>query len=360
MDDGIDKDVIFNTTFHLQRATALHISGSDQDIASEANLKYHSNRLTNLIRGDVLRGVRVHNDKSDETSSNATGGVLEKVTFEKYSTNQSGAISNDGVYGILIKFNYIKKSYTALLLRDGNTINMQTRTTRRTTMRQPVGDNSNYYPLLVHHLPASITSIFLDYLTTTFDCHISPLHTSSDFAMRVLESYLKLYAPPQQYDDTWQLQPSKDISLTFESPPRFIKSEGKEVEEDTKKMQTLRTMTLLIPKNDIPGFLFHGQKSIARVNRDTSTPSAPTPHKSEGPFETALKSYLYEISGIYMEKLHLQKVSCAPFIFGEASDGSARCKIFNLDQAHVAETDKNVARYLILEELIKEASKSYA
>ncbi|KAF3908171.1 hypothetical protein AA313_de0201015 [Arthrobotrys entomopaga] len=307
--DDIDPlSLLWNTSFNLHKLTPLNLNGA---LTSQTNLKSHSTRLTNILRGDVLRGVRVAESQNEDAPSRT--GALKKVKFTTI-TIHGGELS-----AVAILFLYEKITYSAFLVQSSSAdVPPAATSSRRASLRRAtVQGNSNYYPLLLTRLPAWLQSRFLEYLVENFDCHVSNLRLPDGFIMKSIESALECYTPSGNGGSVGDAQPTKNLQIWLEPLPTI----SKDIEQGTKngKLQTLKTISMTFTREDIPGLLYKGQELKGKMEYEDD---------GRGPFELALSLYAYHHMGIFVEKMRVSKAACAEFIAGMTADGSGKCKFF--------------------------------
>ncbi|KAF3905154.1 hypothetical protein ABW21_db0209273 [Orbilia brochopaga] len=320
--DSIDPTSLFyNTSFNLHKVTALSLNGS---LASPANLKVQSTRLTNVLRGDVLRGVRI----ADPTQADATSrtGNLNRVEFSAIQVPGS----DTELDAIAIIFRFEKITYSAFLVRSSASnagTSLGASSSRRASLRsaatQP--EQANHYPLLLTRLPAWLQSRFTEYLAENFDCHVSSLRLPSGFIMNAIERHL---------DSTIDTSgPGKNVQIWLEPQ---LPSKGAEENLKAAKLQTLKTISMTFSRNDIPGMMYKGRE-LKKKEEDEGR------RDKRGPFELALSVYAYEHMGMLVEKMKLQRAVCGEFITGVNADGSGKCKFFPQGQAAITERSSSEA-----------------
>ncbi|KAF3937401.1 hypothetical protein ABW19_dt0206676 [Dactylella cylindrospora] len=316
-DTAIDASShLYNTSFNLHKLTPLNLNGS---FASPSNLKSHSTRLANIIRGDVLRGVRVVSEASQTEDPASKTGNLQRVDLTPIQIVGSG--DGEALNAVAVVFRYEKITYSAFLVQSATIASVAAATapSRRTSLRRAsmrAAELSNYYPLLLTRLPAWLQARFTGYLSENFDCHISNLRLPDGFIMKAIENYLGFFAPSDSVLDN--NQPNKNLQVWFE-PPMVTKSAADGEKE--AKLQTLRTISMTFTREDIPGMVYKGTQ-LKEKQDEEGIP------ENRGPFELALSLYAYHHMGIFLEKLKIQKASCGEFVAGVAADGSGKCKFF--------------------------------
>ncbi|KAF3904812.1 hypothetical protein ABW20_dc0104316 [Dactylellina cionopaga] len=325
MSSDIDpSSLLYNVSFNLHKLTPLNLNGL---LTSQANLKLHSTRLANILRGDVLRGVRVATESDDSTSRT---GSLKRADFTPIQIPGL----DDGLKAVAIVLLYEKITYSAFLVQNSGpdpaaAAGAPSRRTslRRTSVRV---EQSNYYPLLLTRLPAWLQSRFIEYLVENFDCHVSNLRLPDNFIMRSIESYLGCFVPTG--DIINDQQPSKNLQIWLEPP--LVTKDGDNGPKQAK-LQTLKTILMTFTREDIPGMLFKGSQLKGKQNEEEATDD------KRGPFELALSLYAYSHMGVFVEKMKVSKAACGEFIAGSTADGSGKCKFF-VTKAATDETEQSL------------------
>ncbi|KAK6507763.1 hypothetical protein TWF481_006185 [Arthrobotrys musiformis] len=303
--------LLYNTSFNLHKVTPLNVSGS---LSSQANLRSHSNRLTNLLRGDVLRGVRVASEAVEDPTSRT--GNLKRVDFSAITIPGTG--TDNDLKSISVVFSYEKITYSAFLVQDPSQDAAQNPDqsfrripTRRASSR---AEQSNSYPLLLTRLPASLQSRFIEYLAENFDCHVSSLRIPDRFIIDVVEKHLEAFTPTDNTED--DVHPNRNLQLWLE-PPSLPSGDGAGFNKQGK-LQTLKTIQMTFSRADLPGMMYKGEELKQKQDKDGID--------KRGPFELAFSLYTYHHMGIFVEKMKISKAACGEFVIGTAADGSGKCK----------------------------------
>lgn len=233
---------LYNASYTLHRLSPLHHSGSTAPFLSAAPLSQHAQRLTSILRGDVLRGVQVGFGPDDGDQGEGDGGGLGSAgkgkgtgalrgcewtvlqeerrsrsgdregvregdmevtgtgrktrtrtgtrTRTKTATRSAAAAEEEEVdqtkaVGIHIIIRYEKNIYTALLLRS------PPRAPPSEESAAEEDESTTSLPLLLTRMPGSLRSTLTSYLASTFDCHVSALRLSSGFLVAALEGWLE-------------------------------------------------------------------------------------------------------------------------------------------------------------------------
>ncbi|KAL7272666.1 hypothetical protein RUND412_004510 [Rhizina undulata] len=268
---------IFNTTFTLHRLTPLHNFPST---ITPPTLTPYAKTLLSLLRGDVIRGVRILADDDDSTTRAAsTTGALKNVSCTPLPPLTWTREKNVGVRFEVV---YEKISYSALLLPGGD---------EDTDM-----DGMTHFPLLMMRMPKGLRETLLRFLESSFDTLPLPVRLHPGILVSALESYL------EKALDVGII--NTNVQLTF-SPPS-IASPG------------LKSLTLTIHREDVERFYQRG----VRLLHSRKIPGG-------RPFLEALKAYAIDAMGCKIDDLRLSKVACGAFVVGIGTgDVSARVKIF--------------------------------
>lgn len=290
---AVHNSPLFNGTLTLHRLSPFHHAASAAPLAEEA-ASVHSRRLTEALKGDSLRGVKVliHEDTTSATLRSCQWRSLcaeAMLGFHEPDTS--------GLEGLEIELDYGKHTYTAVALR----------CTKAKEVQKP---GETYLPLLLTRMPSGVRSVLLDYLTTTFDTRIEPLRLSSHFMEDVLEEFLVQATGP----DLTRLE--KDIKsiqlvLGFKTP---IAPE-------------LRSLVIDIRKVDVPQFLKQGmsilqQRTIDRANSSRG-PEA-TNGKLEGPFMAGVRRHIESQTALDMNHMSIEisRISCGVCVL--SADGKIK------------------------------------
>ena len=289
---------LYNKTYPLHRLSPLHNLSS----LSPASLTQHARRLLSILRGDVLRGVRVGFESIGDGVVNA--GRLESCEWkllanaEAWERQQHAdeAEQEDNMAketaGVWIELEYEKTNYTALLLR-----NPRPRRDRgNEASAAPAEEGEIHLPLLLTHMPSALRSTLQDYLTTTFDARIEETRLSSTFLAAALEGFLADLSP---LGAAGMAKVVKDLQITlaFRIPVT----------------PSLRTLDVTIRREDVWGFLVKGKSTAA--GKDGGGAKA---------FMSALGGYLkaHLALDITHEDVRVSKVACGGFVL--ARDGRAK------------------------------------
>ncbi|KAI5919167.1 kinetochore complex Sim4 subunit Fta1-domain-containing protein [Camillea tinctor] len=258
----------FNTTFSTYRASPFYVNPNLGDDASRGKsqrkqasssssilstpiaLDTLSKRLRDTLVGDVVRGVQVGlgGAESDAAALGRTGALLRVdwrwrnlVSLLEYTaprraregSEELGGDDNDDDYdddrrvskksrALCLSLEYENATFGAFLLPDleGSDDNeereegakpswtWQPTPTITTTTDDSRSSSSSFIhlPLLLLRMPAALKSVLVDFLSSTFDCRISPLHLGTRTLVRSWEIWLS---------GTNNRAPTKDAALTL-------------------------------------------------------------------------------------------------------------------------------------------------
>lgn len=262
---------LYNTTYTLHRLSPLHAFPL---LTSATDLTHHAKSLLSILRGDVLRGVRVRDDADDALGY---AGRLKSVTWEALSPPEHNSDDDDDFdpRGVVITLVYEKAAYTSLLLAAPSS-----------SLAGPFTS----LPLLLTRLPKSLRETLLAYLAATFDTLPSPLPLDSGALRNMLEAWLAADAGS-----------GKDVQLVFEAP-----------------VPSLKAITITVPRGDVPRFVKRGKGLQGEVEQG-----------GEGPFFAALRHYASTTMGLDIAVLGVMKVACGGFVLGAGAHGtSGKVKVF--------------------------------
>lgn len=325
---------IYNGTYTLYRLSPLHHSASAAPLAEEAAL-IHARRLSDALKGDTLRGVKV---SFGEDTVSATTGILKSCQWRSLGAEAvqgSQVLDALGFEGLQVDLNYGKNIYTALALRSS----------RAKALQRP---GETYLPLLLTRMPPGIRDVLLDYLTTTFDTRIEPMCLSSLFMEAVLESCLAETDSPESARLEKEI---KGIQLVL----GFKISTAPE----------LKSLAIDMKKEDVRHFLNRGKLIVKEEIVGRQQPGSGKDVKSNGPrgpFMASVRRYVEDQTAIDMghASVMISKITCGAFVlFG---DGKAKLVAASVVlPAEETQADAEINRplgALVLEQLINRAANS--
>ncbi|KAI1824045.1 kinetochore complex Sim4 subunit Fta1-domain-containing protein [Xylaria intraflava] len=286
----------FNTTFATFRVSPLYVG---QQPLTAAGLETLSRRLRDTLVGDVVRGVQVGLE-NDTTLGRA--GALNRVTWRECNMDRilpslaeaAGSEQNRGGdrtrHLLCLELEYENVTFSALMLPsidggDGDSDDDESRrlrdppswTSGNTNTRNKNNDHDEdededasgafaHYPLLLTRLPAPLKIVLIDFLSSTFDCRISPLHLGTRTLIRSWERWI-------QESDPATVPAKKDIALTLAfdlEPPRAANHE--QDAQPTPSQPGLKTLDITVPAPEIYRFLRAGR---LLANPETNTHKRP-------------------------------------------------------------------------------------
>lgn len=296
---------LYDVSFKLYRLSPLYCPSSVSLLLSETLLA-HSRRFTEILDGDVLRGVYVGLGGSSEASS--ASGALKAcrwtlldptAAFSAGAEDQRSAFP--GLEGIKVDAQYEKTTYTALLVRKSDSTNSRA--------AGPIN-----LPLLMTHMPPALRETLIAYIGTTFDTRIEPMRLSSVFMGDMLEVYLEgIMQAGNEYFE--KIMKGIQLVLGFR----------KEVVPD------LKSFSIDIRKEEVRGFMEQGRALLTQsplgdsASRRASENGEVGKHpKRPSPFMAAMKRYFTEQTSLNIEHrdVYLSKLSCGGFVL--TADGSVR------------------------------------
>jgi len=303
--DSIPPYPIYGSTFHLYRLSPLY--HGETPILEDSALRTHSRRLRDVLKGDNLRGVQVdfpgpenllHNSGPlEECDWNLIGDEsswteLYTQPIDSESQDAISTVTPETARGIQIDLQYAKHIYSAFILRDPDKTS------------SPPGFTS--LPLLLVRMPAAIREILLNYLSTTFDTHISPLKLRASFLTSALESHLTRLTASTSTQSIPDILKAVQLQLSFPTSTKLLKN-----------------IDISIAREDIPGFLARGKL----LSQQVQTGPVPDPSAPPGPFITALSHYTttHLALPLFHPKTNISKLACGAFAL--ASEG--RIKLYS-------------------------------
>ncbi|KFY34137.1 hypothetical protein V494_07024, partial [Pseudogymnoascus sp. VKM F-4513 (FW-928)] len=240
---------LYNTTYTLHRLSPL-------SSLPPSSLPAHARALQDILTGSSLRGVRIGLDASDTALSRA--GALKSVSMRPLRSPEGWAAihttdettlpddtDEDGSWGVIIEIVYEKAGYTAILLRD----------ITHPPPSSAADGAPTHLPLLLTRLPPPLRTTLLEFLTTRFDAHASPLHLSSSFLKKALGGYIDaLSASGGDVKNTL-----RDIVISLAFPP------DPNIETDDGGRGDLKGIDVTISRDDVSEFLEHGNTAAGEA-----------------------------------------------------------------------------------------------
>ncbi|KAI9894048.1 MAG: hypothetical protein M1814_004818 [Vezdaea aestivalis] len=319
---------LYNTTFTLFRLGPLYYGNNTQasNIFDPALLASHAKKFHSLLKGDVLRGVRVGLAAADEDEGLSRMGALIKCEWrvigdeEDWIRDQErnadieredepsfvGDIVTENPKAIHVVIQYEKIEYVALLLKD--------------TRIDEVDEDDGFakLPLLLTRMPIGLRDTFTDFLHSTFDTHAAQLKLSSDFIVESLERYISdlIATGPSDVDIAELVEERvKDIQIVFGFGAGVA--------------PLLKTLDITVSRADVWRLVQRGQAILSSKNGDSADLYIPAPSKRKRanleasqldrlPLVASLGSYLNEHLALDLSSKHIRivRVACGAFVLG--------------------------------------------
>lgn len=291
---------LYNTTYTLHRLSPLH---AFPPLASTAALTQHAKSLLSILRGDVLRGVRVRDDNEDDDDALGRAGRLKNVTWEPLRSPRRWRQPPDGnddddddddesPLGVLIELAYDHATYTALLLLAPSPA----------PAPGPAGAFTAL-PLLLTRLPRSLRSALLGYLAASFDTQAQALALDSRVLKRLLEAWLGVVFAAGDGDGNGNGDAGRDVQIVFSAPAGVV---------------TVKAVTVTVLRGDVAGFWRRGRRMLAAGEAGEA---------GEGAFFEALRCYALGTMGLDITALGVMKVACGGFVLGAGAGAAAAGKV---------------------------------
>jgi hypothetical protein len=236
------------------------------------------------LKGDNIRGVEVDFAGTEGALPNL--GPLEACNWDiigdedewinrhqhlvdPEASQLPRSVPPEQARGLEVTLEYEKHSYNALLLRDPS------------ATKSPEGFTS--LPLLMLKMPAPVRAVFLNYIRTSFDAHVTPFRLSPTFLTSTLETYFRRLTAANSSQAIRDVIRQVQLQLAFPN-----QSTG------------LKHIQVTISGNDVPGFVKRGKL----LRKTTKTP-----------FTNALASYLQKHLAIDLSnpKVQVSKITCNAF-----------------------------------------------
>jgi hypothetical protein len=312
---------LYSTSFTLHRLATLYHSAPTEPsiVTSNASLTRHARRLQEVLKGDVLRGVRVGLDTDgNDGGLGRVGALLEcrwsligdeadwdekqrrRVEDEETDSRFEDSVIDGAKRGIFVEVEYERSTYTALLLRDEEDSTEQ--------------EGFTSLPLLLTRMPGPLREVLMDYLRNTFDTHTSPLKLSSEFLSSALEGYLR--------DLSGNLGKSQAASAIVE----VVKDIQVSISFPGPATPLLSKLDVTISRDDIPGLLSRGKTILQKSPQDyppaqkrkKGDPASAGEASKDHPFTAALSHYLssHLALPISHQEIRISKIACAAFVLG--------------------------------------------
>ncbi|KAL2008223.1 hypothetical protein VTN00DRAFT_8205 [Thermoascus crustaceus] len=366
---------LLNTSWTLHRLSPLHHGKEFQTLLDPVALKAYSERLRDLLAGDVLRGVQIGQNIAPSDDALAKAGALracrwltiptwsywnesESASAEQedslleeledpdrlFQQQQQDPIAAENALGILVVLDYENVTYKAALLAgpDGYSYHDED-VGRKEKGKKGKRGESTYLPLLMTRLPNSLRQTFISFLSTNFDTYCSLLRLPSNFLCATLEAYIaELISLGDDLQSSTTTSRTilqdvmKEMQLTLSFSPSIAPA--------------LRSMDVNLPRESLASFVIDVSKSKSsrtkKLVQDEDQPSTP--------FLVSLSSYLDKHLAMKLnlqdlahresqananEHVRLTKVACGAFVLG----GEGRAKLIaNPGRRGAASADDSV------------------
>lgn len=269
----------FNTTFSTHRVSPLHVGAGGQ--LSDARLELLSRRLRDLLVGDVVRGVQISLE-STETAAGRQLGALQSVRIRWFEASdvlgggggepnndaRRGAMAAGQGRGLWIEIRHETAAYVALLLPGfgQGTTSTTTAAPPNFSMQQATGNNhaaaatapnkSHFLdlPLMLMRMPLPLKNILGEWLSTTFDCHVSRLNLGTKTIVGAWEDWIELPGLLDRSSDV-------TVTLAFNAPlPDPDHDDGTNEPGDVDMLEAagLRSIDVTVSARDLRKFVRAG------------------------------------------------------------------------------------------------------
>ncbi|KAI1206030.1 kinetochore complex Sim4 subunit Fta1-domain-containing protein [Annulohypoxylon truncatum] len=304
-----DPPRFFNTTFTTYRASPLYLGSQG---LPPSRLDLLSRRLRDALVGDVVRGVQVGlGPEGDGGAALGRTGALYGVEWRwvdaerilgdrgrgREGSVELGNGDGDGDEGgeggrrrsgtrvMCIELRYENARFSALLLpdlggEDGSagsrdqlswTWKMDEEGTTGSRASEAEKGAFLHLPLLLFRMPAPLKSVLVDFLSSTFDCRISPLALGTRSLISSWEAWLS-----DNGSNNGRKALSKDVLITLgfhieppEPKPKALGSGGSgegegnggdQVQKSEQRQLGLKSIDITIPAADVHRFLRAGER----------------------------------------------------------------------------------------------------
>lgn len=292
--DG-DLPPFFNTTFSTHRVSPLYVG---KQALSQDRLQFLSQRLRDVLVGDVVRGVEVGLDRGSDDGVMARAGVLELVGmgWVNMETLLGRYVNGDGERGgspvlgsddnagsatggigkrkaLQISLQYENTHCTALLLPSLRSSGPEQQTDAQ-AWPEPLLDfgasstdetDADFLqlPLLLLRMPAPLKTVIVQFLSRTFDCRVSALSLGTRSLVRSLERWIHDSSMPAQF--------TKDTVLTLGFYAPSVTQAGRKKKENTAPTDNedearaqdstmgIKAIDVIIPATDLQRFVKAGR-----------------------------------------------------------------------------------------------------
>lgn len=373
-DDILDAPPFLNTSFTTHRASPLYF-GSHPLIQDRLNTL--SQRLRDLLVGDVVRGIELGLDRdADPTMRRA--GALEIVSIGwvrlesllgKYAGDSDEADTSASTVGEGLGGSLGKRRALQIALQYENTecVALMLPAIGHSLDESEDGHQAGFLhlPLLLLRMPPPLRAVICAFLSRTFDCRISSLGLGTRSLVGALEGWLSeskalgglvkdvvvtlgFYGPTVTAHQTMTKQ--VDTDAKSDDP-----ADGDEGEGESKKAVGIKAIDIIIPYAELRKFVRAGRAYEAawkRSNDEDPLDSRKRRHLAgnkdeEGwawrqreqqpqPFMESLAQYVrsHLALDLFHPAVRIVKIACGGFVMSEG-----RIKIFGVPPSRGGEDE---------------------
>ncbi len=336
----MSNNPLCGSTFTTYRLSPLYHGPSP--LLTPSTLKAHAACLSDVLKGDILRGVDIGQGYGSQDLSKS--GPLQRCSWsllddqaeddEEEDAVTADVVANDA-RGIHIRLQFEKVTYAAFLLRNPPAGNIHAEFTS--------------LPLLLVRMPTALREAFLAHLSVTFDTHIAPMKLRSTFLTSSIERLIQKFTaqkPSQQAELISNTVNSVQIQFSFPDASPALKS-----------------IDISIDRKDIAGFVSSGEILAPQASGRTLIGANTNSSQERGPFMRAFAMYLSSHLALTLPhpRLVISKIACGVF----ALSGEGKIKLFaphveGLDdaEADIASTSWGAALSDFCGALVNEASSN--
>jgi len=309
-----------NTTFSLHRISPLFL-GSEP--LTSARLSLLASRLRDTLVGDVVRGVEVGLEGDDRTMGSA--GALEAVGIE-WTPVASILTTPDNNKALHISLQYENAVCTALAVP--------------LPVESAADDRFLPLPLLLLRMPGPLKAVILDFLSTTFDCRVSPLRLQTKDLVNAWEGWIREAGLPTKGPLAKDAVLTLGFDLGQSAGSLTAISSTAENDESGDEGLGIKAVDIIIPHEDLRRFLRSGQALGA--NSDGA----------DRPFTDAVALYVKHHLALDMfhPGIRITRVACGGFVLS-----TGRLKIFRPSDETSDESPQYLAVRRLLGELVRRA-----
>ena len=293
---------LYGTSFTLYRSAPLYHGPTVPTLLDKATLDLHARRFRDVLRGEVLRGVRVGLAEHSEDGLGRAGGLVdcswtilgdEGRWIEVHTHDKLDEVATDEARGIHVQVVYEKNTYMAMLLRTPSVFGLTDT------------DGFTHLPLLLTRMPVSLRETLLEYLASTFDTRVSALTLGSGYLESCLQAYL---------EDLTSSSADQGHTLTLQEIESIVRDVQLTLSLQPPAAPALRSIDITIARQDVLSFLGRGETVQAPNGKDVPAGKI----KAVGPFMTAVSEYVQTHLGLSIlhRDVSVSRVGCGAFMLG--------------------------------------------